>query len=251
MFAYMCRMRIPRSIQLFPEFGCVHKFWKCHNNEFLIKNSRFKDLYLNCTKFAITHSSVEECVQLQSFCIMDNHTHMQMSYDGNSERLSKFMRISHARFGLLFNREANRSGKVANERPKTPLIEDSEHNMRVHLYIESNPIRARMMSLEELKNWDYCSYGYYAHGKTTEWTGMLTAPDWYIRLGETSEERQISYRKLFREYINSDIGLVTPSYERTTYIGNEMWTVKMYGMAKDIIRAKKHVVAKPPLKNSS
>ena len=63
---------------------------------------------------------------------MNNHSHMLIDYWETSEDLSQFMRLSHSRFGFTYNRLHNKSGKVANERPKTPLIEDPNHNMRVH-----------------------------------------------------------------------------------------------------------------------
>ena len=149
---------------------------------------------------------------------------MCIDYKDSSEHLSQFMRIAHARFGTQFNKLRQSSGKVANERPKTPLIEDPNHNIRVHLYIEANPIRAKIISLEKLRFYKYSSYGFYAHGIKTKWTELLTIPEWYLELGKTPKERQARYRKLFREYIESDEKVELIS---TQFIGSLLWKEKM------------------------
>ena len=60
---------------------------------------------------------------------MSNHVHQQMSYQNGATKLSHFMRVAHGTFGMRFNRAFNRSGKVANDRPKTPLIGGTESDL--------------------------------------------------------------------------------------------------------------------------
>lgn len=228
-------MRIPRSIQLHEEHGFIHKYWRCHNREFLLESNEVKSTYMNCTEYALKHKSSAQMVQLHSYCLMDNHTHMQLSYNESSEWLSNFMRISHAKFGLNYNKAHERSGKVANERPKTPLIENTEHLMRVHFYIEANPIRANKIKLEKLKYYKYSSYRFYAHGIKDKWTELLTIPDWYLELGRTTIERQRKYRKLFLEYLQEN--LTKKSQEMLQLlIGSPLWKEKIFNKIKLIIK---------------
>ncbi|MAE74539.1 MAG: hypothetical protein CL675_10620, partial [Bdellovibrionaceae bacterium] len=194
-------MRLPRSAQLFYDSGSVHKFWRCHNKSYLLESSAIKYVYMDCTKYALEHDSVDGQVQLTSYCLMSNHVHMGMDYADSSSYLSQFMRIAHAKFGRSFNRINKSSGKVANERPKTPLIENSDHLMRVHFYIEANPVRAGLVPLSKLQFYQYSSYGFYAYGKKSRWTDLLAIPKWYLELGRTAKERQSRYRKLFKEYL--------------------------------------------------
>ena len=228
-------MRIPRSIQLHQEFGFVHKYWRCHNREFLLEDNAVKSTYMNCTKYALLHKSSGSNVKLHSYCLMDNHTHMQMSYNESSGWLSSFMRISHAKFGLSFNREHKRSGKVANERPKTPLIENTEYLMRVHFYIEANPVRANKISFKKLRFYKYSSYRFYAYGTKDSWSELLTTPEWYLELGKTAVERQRKYRKLFLEYLQES--LTKKSQEMLQlFIGSPLWKEQMFEKAKDLIQ---------------
>ncbi len=226
-------MRISRTNLLHPEQGFIHKFWRCQNREFLLKAQSTKDLYMKCTKYALEHRSVNSKVKIYSYCLMDNHAHMQMSYDEDSSYLSSFMRVSHARFGYTFNKIFKRTGKVANERPKTPLIENPEHCMRVHFYIEANPVRANIVSVEGLKLYKYSSYRFFAHGIRDAWTSLLTLPNWYLALGKTKSARQSKYRKLFLKYLSSE--LFGSKWMYTRYIGNPMWQDQMIGKAKELM----------------
>jgi putative transposase len=111
------------------------------------------------------------------------------------------MRYAHGLFGARYNRSKDRSGKVAEGRPKTPRVQNDYHAMRLHFYIEANPIRAKFRTLENLKNYTYSSYGFYAYGIWTQFTYRLTIPAWYTNLGKTARERQRKYRKLFLAYL--------------------------------------------------
>lgn len=187
---------------------------------------------MQCTKKALEHKTVSGKVTLSGFCLMNNHSHMLIDYWETSEDLSQFMRLSHSRFGFTYNRLHNKSGKVANERPKTPLIEDPNHNMRVHFYIEANPIRAGLRKLDNLHLYKYSSYGFYAYGMKSIWTNLLTIPVWYMELGKTWSERQKEYRKLFREYL----GLKINHAEFFNYfIGSLLWIANKKNKIKFMI----------------
>lgn len=227
-------MRIPRSLQLMDSSGSVHKFWKCHNNDFLLDNNFFKDLYMNCSVESLKHKKINHKVLLNSFCIMDNYAHMSLFYKEGSKNLSNYMRISHSKFGYQFNKISNRSGKVANERPKTPYIENNDSLIRVHMYIEANPIRAGKLTLNQLKYHKYSSYMFYAYGIKNKWTKWLTYPDWYLKLGKTLKECQRIYRELFLQYIsekNNDKNF----FENSNFIGTTLWKYQKQVIIKKII----------------
>jgi putative transposase len=193
-------MRIPRKLILHQPGGLVHKFWRAHNREFLLRDPEVKALYLSSMKRALEHRSVNGAVKLHSFCMMSNHDHTLVHYQSTSDDLSTFMRVGHSIFGQAYNRTHDRQGPVAYERPKTLLVQpDLTNEMRVHFYIESNPLRAGM--LMNLKLYKFSSFAYYAWGRTSEYTTLLTVPRWYAELGATPEARQAKYRSLFDEYL--------------------------------------------------
>ena len=196
-------------------------------------------MYFECLELGLEHrptfhpTKLKEKVEIHAFCAMSNHFHQVVGYSGGSNNLSLLMRHQHALFGIRYNRAKGRSGKVAEGRPKTPLIQNAEHEMRVHFYVEANPIRADFRTLENLKDYIYSSYGFYAYGKKTKFTHLLTIPDWYLKLGKTQRERQAKYRKLFREYLGKDNSSNSQAFKKA-FIGEALWILEAVDRIKKI-----------------
>ena len=204
----------------------MHKYWRCHNKEFRLSSFAMKELYLESTLFGLKHRSTAGRVKLHAYCVMDNHSHQELSYEGESKYLSNFMRCAHSIYGRKFNNHNLRTGKVANERPHTPLIQpDDEHLMRTHFYIEANPIRAGVCNFEQLKFNQYNSFRFYAYGIKDKFSENLTIPKWYMDLGRTTKERQENYRELFKIYL--EIEKVSPGLYKGRFIGSSTWRDQM------------------------
>jgi putative transposase len=198
-------MRLSRRVLLSVPFGIVHKFWRCHNRDFLMKSDVSKALYLACTIFGLKHRNSGGKIQLQAFCVMNNHAHQVLRYSGGVDFLSQFMRVAHGEFGRMYNKLFKRTGKVANERPRTVLVQETENSqIRVHMYVEANPIRAGLAKFENLRLYRFSSFRFYAFGIVDEFTRVLVPPEWYLRLGGTDGERQRRYRSLFKLYLGDN-----------------------------------------------
>jgi putative transposase len=223
-FAELLAMRIPRSIQLHDLNGFLHSYWRCHNKEYYLKDPRTKALYLNSLLDAFKTHNKDNSLKMHAFTCMDNHFHNLLNYTQGSQKLSNFYRQSHSLFGSRYNRYHNRSGKVSEARPKTSLIENTEHLMRAHFYIEANPIRAGKCSEKQLRGYKFSSYRFYAYGIKDEWTHLLTIPDWYMELGQTALQRQHRYRTLFFEYLMKKVDR-TELY--TPFVGSPLWRLRM------------------------
>jgi putative transposase len=216
-------MRTPRHLLLPQTGGLVHKFWRAHNRSYLLEKNCVKETYLKNTFYALEHRSIQGQVKLHAFCVMSNHVHECLSYQERSTTLSHFMRIAHGRFGLIFNKQMQREGAVAYDRPKTPLIQpDNFHAMRVHFYIEANPLRAKMT--KDLKMYRFSSYRFYAWGVVDEYTAKLTPPAWYLALGKTAKRRQANYRALFDAYLK-EFALGAFEFVYCSFIGDPSWTL--------------------------
>jgi putative transposase len=174
---------------------------------------------------------------------MGNHFHMATTYKNGSASLSNFMRYTHGLFGAQYNKTSDRSGSVAEGRPKTPLIQDDEHAMRVHFYIEANPIRAKFRKLSDLRYYIYSSYGFYAYGDKTRFTHLLTIPEWYLKLGRTPKERQSTYRKLFAKYLGENATEYS-AYFKQRFIGTELWIFEVTTFAKRLLNSNKQLLVK-------
>lgn len=168
-------------------------------------------------------STYKDKLEFNAFCVMDNHFHHLIQYRDGAHHLSSLMRHCHGIFGQRYNKLNNRSGKVAESRPKTSLIENIDHTMQVHMYIEANPIRAGKCKLNQLKLQKYCSYAFYAYGIKNEFTSLLTVPDWYIALGKNAIQRQIKYRQLFEQYLKESKLIKIEIMAK--FIGSKIWVM--------------------------
>lgn len=215
-------MRIKRSLQLWPDSANTHMYWRCHNKEKYLESDEIKTLYMKCLEESLEFKKQKDYCKIYAFCSMSNHFHLSIRYKISSIKLSNFMRHSHGLFGARYNRAQKRSGKVAEGRPKTSLIQETTiHQMNVHFYIEANPIRAGLNNLNNLHLNTFCSFGFYAYGINSKFSHLLTIPDWYLELGKTPKERQSRYRDLFKQYIEKN--LKETLYYFKKFIGDADW----------------------------
>jgi putative transposase len=211
--------------------------WRCHNKEYYLRSQKIKSLYMQTIKESLKTEVTSNNIKIHAYCVMDNHYHQAVSYKESSQYLSRFMRHAHSLFGARYNRINHRSGKVAEARPKTSLIENSEHEMRVHFYIEANPVRAGICKPENLRTYKFNSFKFYAYGIKDEYTHLLTIPEWYMELGKTPHERQKKYRKLFYEYLEEN---KSSSYTLSNqqFIGSIFWKLKQEERVSLFLKAK-------------
>jgi REP element-mobilizing transposase RayT len=237
-------MRLPRASFL-PQAGAlVHKIWRAHNRQFVLKSHEDKALYLKALRRGVDHRSVKSEVKIHSYCVMSNHGHVLVLYHSVSNYLSNFMRVAHSIFGQSFNRRHKRQGPVAYDRPKTPWVQPSlSRQMEVHFYIEANPLRAGMV--RNLKLYEYSSFSHYAWGVVNEFTGMLTAPEWYKNLGATPEARQSKYRSLFDRYLR-EFAERLPAFTHTRFIGDADWKASEEARFREQLRVDRARPEPPP-----
>ena len=201
----------------------VHLYWQCHNRLQLLRGFDAKKILFNSLIHGLSVRNLDSAIQLHAFCLMDNHVHQQVSYKSGVQRLSRFMRLVNGKFGRNYNDKHGRSGAVLNSRPKTPVIQDElQSQMRVHFYIEANPIRARIKTVQNLRTYFWNSYRLYAFGEIDQYTRYLTPPSWYLQLANTAAERQRKYRELFENYLK-EVKLISFN-PISRFIGGQNWS---------------------------
>ena len=81
-------------------------------------------------------------VNLQDYCLMDNHYHLLVELTG--ENLSLFMRQINSNYAIFFNKKYKRSGHLWQGRYKSYYIIGEDYLFSLYKYIEHNPIEAKM-----------------------------------------------------------------------------------------------------------
>ena len=91
--------------------------------------------------------SQEEKVPIGAYALMTNHIHMLL-YPEKADGLIKFMKGAAQNYTQYINRKRKRSGKLWENRYKLHIV-DPECEWVIARYIESNPVRARMVKKAE------------------------------------------------------------------------------------------------------
>lgn len=233
--------RLPRSWTLHKGLA-FHKTWRGHNKEWNLTSHDEKNTYLNY--LYDEHRKSGSLNPLHALCLMSNHSHEVYSLIDLTS-FSHFMRQHHSRYGLFFNRKHHRSGKVAQDRPRTSSIENDYHEMIVTFYIHANPVRAGIC--KDAKDYVWSTHMFYAFGKKPKWMKhvKISLPEWYLSLGRTSKERQQKYRRYFDAYLR-EYGLIKRVF--SIYgIGSYTWCAQNKAFVQQLKRlaANKNALGPP------
>ena len=103
-------------------------------------------------------------ITLHNYCLMSNHYHLLI--ETKTENLSKFMRQLNMNYAIYFNKKYKRVGHLWQGRFKSWYVTDEAYLYTLMLYIEQNPIKAKMV--KSLEAYPYSSYHYFLAQKIPE-----------------------------------------------------------------------------------
>ncbi|MEO0443276.1 MAG: transposase [Pseudomonadota bacterium] len=131
-------------------------------------------------------------VAIHAFVLMTNHVHL-LATPKDQHGISKMMQSLGRRYVGYVNKAYRRTGTLWEGRYKSTLVDSEDYLLTVIRYIELNPVRAGMV--EHPSEYPWSSYRSNAMGEKIE---LLSPHSLYQSLGKTAEDRQQSYRVLFR-----------------------------------------------------
>ena len=100
-------------------------------------------------------------VIIHNYCLMSNHYHLLIEIeDGN---LSKFMRQINMNYSIYFNKKYKRSGHLWQGRFKSWYVTDEAYLYTLILYIEQNPLKAKMV--KRVEEYPYSTAHYFLEKK--------------------------------------------------------------------------------------
>jgi REP element-mobilizing transposase RayT len=96
-------------------------------------------------------------ITIHNYCLMSNHYHLMIEIQ--EENLSKFMRQLNMNYAIYFNKKNKRVGHLWQGRFKSWYVTDEAYLYTLMLYIEQNPLKAKMV--KSLEEYPYSSYNYF------------------------------------------------------------------------------------------
>lgn len=145
---------MPRSLRIEKENGIYH----------IINRGNYRqDLFIN----EGAHSSFETCLfeacekcewVLEGFCVMTNHFHLVVrTPKGN---LIYGMKWLQSTFANRYHHFRKVHGKLFQGRYKSLIVEEESYLGSLLHYVHLNPVRAGMVTVEQLKEYRWSSYWY-------------------------------------------------------------------------------------------
>ena len=177
---------MPRTGRIYIEEGVFHVMARGNNKQPVFHDKRDFTTY----KQTLSRLKDEQPFKLYHYCLMTNHIHMVIETNESTE-LSKLMKRLNLSYYQYYKKRYGYSGHFWQDRFKSLLIEKDAYLLACGLYIERNPLRAKMVKLPE--QYAYSSYPYYAFGKDDP---SLDKDPCYETLGKDDPQRQKEYRKL-------------------------------------------------------
>ncbi|MGH8647962.1 MAG: transposase [Burkholderiales bacterium] len=145
--------------------------------------------YLLCLQKGATRY---QCA-IHAYVLMTNHVHLLVN-PGTEDGLSLMMRYVGSRYVQYVNYVYSRTGTLWEGRFRSNPIESERYLLACYRYIESNPVRARIVETPAKYPWS--SYAHHAEGRENK---VIQDHPIYVALGSTPWERQHAYRDLFRQ----------------------------------------------------
>lgn len=95
---------------------------------------------------------------IQSYCLMTNHTHIQIQTIDTSP--DKFMHFLNLRYAKYFNKKYSYTGHVFEKRYAYELVDSIEYEIELSKYIHLNPLKAGIV--HKLEDYPWSSYRAYS-----------------------------------------------------------------------------------------
>jgi putative transposase len=166
--------------------GIYHVTTRGNNKSFVLENDHDKAAF----KAIVSKYKKKTPFRLFHYSVMGNHYHLKLEPTCGSTLAEIMQRINHS-YSLYFKKRYGFSGQLWQGRFHSSLIDSDAYLLRCGIYIELNPVRAKIS--EKPDDYPWSSYKYYALGTPDE----LIDPDpLYESLGGTAPERQLAYRSM-------------------------------------------------------
>ena len=128
-------------------------------------------------------------IQVNAYCLMTNHVHLIVTPQGETENISKLMRLLAARQTRYVNKLESRTGTLWEGRFKASLIDTTTYLLACCRYVDLNPVRAAMVASPD----EYCWSSYRSHVGISD-DQLLDPCSAYRELGKSDAERTKAYR---------------------------------------------------------
>ena len=167
---------------------------------------------------AIANTKERYPFRLFGYCLIPNHFHLLLR-PNRGQSLSRIMQSLTVAHTWRHHKRWKSDGHVWQGRFKSPVIQDGAHVLTVLRYIESNPLRARLV--KDLGSYPWSSFP--AHARRVANPILDPFPE-YEALGRTPSERRTRWeRKVVRPLREEELARIRESTHSGRPLGEPEW----------------------------
>lgn len=128
---------MPRHARNFVDGGIYHITHRCHNREFLLKFSKYRDIYIE----QLYETSCRFAVHILDYIVTSNHVHLLLTAKNGNE-ISQALQYLHGSIARKYNIAKCREGAFWSNRFYATRIQPGAQLGRCLFYIDLNMVRA-------------------------------------------------------------------------------------------------------------
>lgn len=147
----------------------------------------------------LEEAAAENGVAVHAYVLMTNHVHL-LATPSDTTSLSKAVQSLGRRYVAYINKTHERTGTLWEGRFRSSVVDNDFYCLACYRYIESNPVRASIVPTPAEYRWS--SYGSNALGKKDS---LITPHSVYLALAQNRPARNVQYRRMFRDSLNSNV----------------------------------------------
>lgn len=158
-------------------------------------------------------AQMQSRVTVHAHCLMPNHVHLLLTPE-DADGLAAFVKRVAQRFAQFRNRDGRGTGKLFEQRYYAAAIQDESHLAVATMYIEMNPVRARVSPAPEDYAWSSARRHLGLAQDEREQLRVWAPSEWYASLGAEPAARACEYDALMRDALARDAAALTAEWEQ-------------------------------------
>ncbi|MFH1359563.1 MAG: transposase [Candidatus Omnitrophota bacterium] len=181
---------MPRQARLDYAGALHHVIGRGIDGLYIFKSKRSKQEFHQRLRSLLKESSL----QIYAWSIMGNHFHLLLQTGKTS--LSEFMRKLLTGYAIYYNKTQKRKGYVFQNRYKSILCEKDEYLLPLIRYIHLNPVKAKIVEIDQLEKYPWTSHGEITKEKPEALINRVEVLSYF---GNTKNKAKICYEKYVKE----------------------------------------------------
>lgn len=207
--------RLPRLIVPFQPH---HILQRGHDQQ-----SMFRDAADHLAFLAWLKEGAQRCkVAIHAYVLMPDHVHV-LATPMNTDGPARMMQWVGRCYVPYFNQKYARSGALWQGRYKTTVLDAERYLLHCSHYIESNPVRNKLVASPS----DY-AWSSYLHHIGAQADPMITEHPLYWALGNTPFDREIAYQRLAEQGCDhAEVDVISEATRKGWVLGTEVFKANL------------------------